>query len=516
MSEIMVHNDTAYFPARVAAPGISAFDGQTFFDLAQGPDSISDLAAYRNQLLALGSDATSTISGLNSMIWAKDPNAATLSSDVFWDKNGNCQFDVTDSTLIHHFISFNQGQFIFTPSIGNNSVNLPAGSYTIDSIFGFTNFNKYLIKSCSWPQSITLAAQQNLHLEFPLDLQKVDDASVQLIPFLGWRSRHGFTETYEVVVRNLGGNTMTNLTLSLDYDQGLTLGNSSPPATSSAGSLTWNIPQLNPLAEKRFSITFTVSTANFNPGDQISFAAQIIGAGDADLSNNQDSVNQNIVAACDPNDKTANASHILPSTHRVDYHIRFQNTGTDTAYKVTVVDTLEMSLPVTQIIINSASHPYSLSVKDNILIWEFDNILLPDSGADYAGSQGYVRFSAGLNPSLAVGDTIDNDAEIYFDYQNPVHTNHAKTVIVNKLSLPEGPVEALLVEVFPNPAASELHLWNHGKNDVSLELRDTGGRLLDKLELKADERQTYSVSHLPVGVYFLSSGKNSFRVLIRN
>jgi uncharacterized repeat protein (TIGR01451 family) len=74
--------------------------------------------------------------------------------------------------------------------------------------------------------------------------------------------------------------------------------------------------------------------------------------------------------------------HYTPTGKALNYVIRFQNTGTDVAYKVVVVDTLSEHLDISTLQIGAASHPYKMTVSGKgkpILTFTFDNIMLPDS-----------------------------------------------------------------------------------------------------------------------------------------
>jgi len=71
------------------------------------------------------------------------------------------------------------------------------------------------------------------------------------------------------------------------------------------------------------------------------------------------------------------------------YKIRFQNTGTDTAFNIVVLDTLSDLLDVSTFVPLVSSHPYALEIVDsNVLKYSFENIMLPDSNINEPGSHG--------------------------------------------------------------------------------------------------------------------------------
>lgn len=138
------------------------------------------------------------------------------------------------------------------------------------------------------------------------------------------------------------------------------------------------------------------------------------------------SVNQ---GSYDPNDKQGfpigygNARYIKPGTE-IEYTIRFQNTGTDTAFTVAIRDTLSQWLDLTSVEVGASSHNYRWSVAGpNILTFDFPDILLPDSNVNQAGSQGFIRFRLRPKAITPLETDIFNRAAIYFDFNDPVITN---------------------------------------------------------------------------------------------
>ena len=117
----------------------------------------------------------------------------------------------------------------------------------------------------------------------------------------------------------------------------------------------------------------------------------------------------------------------------LDYQIRFQNTGTDTAFIVLLVDRLSDDLDWSRMEVLGTSHPLTdvFIEEDGELNFRYAHINLPDSGANMAGSNGYVRFRMRPLPGLPNLTEIHNTAEIYFDYNAPVITNTTLTTLVD-------------------------------------------------------------------------------------
>jgi uncharacterized repeat protein (TIGR01451 family) len=158
----------------------------------------------------------------------------------------------------------------------------------------------------------------------------------------------------------------------------------------------------------------------------------------------QDDADPNVDIFCgvirgsfDPNLKTGyplgiTNTHYVAPNGQIDYTIHFQNTGTDTAFTVVVRDTLDADLDILSVCPGASSHPYSYRIYGpRILEWTFTNIMLPDSTTNQAASHGLISFSVKQQPNLSNGTNITNEADIYFDYNEPIITNAANHVINN-------------------------------------------------------------------------------------
>lgn len=135
------------------------------------------------------------------------------------------------------------------------------------------------------------------------------------------------------------------------------------------------------------------------------------------------------IGSYDPNDKQAfptgyGAAHYIRPGTELEYLIRFQNTGTDTAFTVRIVDTLSTWLDPASIKPGASSHHYQFDLTGpGIATFLFENILLPDSNVNQAGSNGFVQFSIRPRADAPLETVIENDAAIYFDFNDPVITN---------------------------------------------------------------------------------------------
>ncbi|MFT6333311.1 MAG: putative repeat protein (TIGR01451 family) [Halioglobus sp.] len=130
----------------------------------------------------------------------------------------------------------------------------------------------------------------------------------------------------------------------------------------------------------------------------------------------------------DPNDKRTNPDregdeNLTLIGETIDYTIRFQNNGNDTAFYVKIVDELDPFVDKTSIRFNSSSHPLYACIMGNTLIVEFNDIRLVDSSTNYPASQGFVNFSLDIDKAIPEGSVINNTADIIFDTNDPIITN---------------------------------------------------------------------------------------------
>ena len=146
-------------------------------------------------------------------------------------------------------------------------------------------------------------------------------------------------------------------------------------------------------------------------------------------------VEQVLACAYDPNDKQvfppgSDSLNFIAKDQELEYLIRFQNTGTDTAFHVILVDELSELLDLATFRPIASSHPMSVNLDGNgVLELSFLNILLPDSGANYTKSQGFAKFSISPKEGLDPFTEILNTAGIYFDFNPPIITNTVRSTI---------------------------------------------------------------------------------------
>lgn len=259
------------------------------------------------------------------------------------------------------------------------------------------------------------------------------------------------------------------------------------------------------------SVTVEACGQNGAGGFSIGFVSQF-GEADGDPFVSIDC--QQNMGSYDPNDKQGfplgyGPDHLIPPGRPLEYLIRFQNTGTDTAFQVIIRDTLSPWLDPATVVSGASSHPYRFGLSgEGFLTFTFDQILLPDSNKNEAASHGFVKFRVHQRPGTPIGSVINNRAAIYFDFNEPVLTNETQhTVGVN--FIPTGvshlvaPKKYPDIQVSPNPAPRDatLYLQNISVDDGRFELFDGRGQFQLSRQI-AGNRVESVMSHLPSGIYY--------------
>jgi hypothetical protein len=222
---------------------------------------------------------------------------------------------------------------------------------------------------------------------------------------------------------------------------------------------------------------------------------------------------QQNVGSFDPNDKQAfpvgfSSNHYLHSNTDIEYMIRFQNTGTDTAFTVKVLDKLSSHLAPATVRVLATSHPVEFStLESGELQFLFSNIQLPDSNVNLAASNGFLKFRVAQKLDNPEGTLIENKAAIYFDFNDPVITNttfhtindHFLTVgIDDPLTAAKG------LKVFPNPTADAATFkFEQTVVNGRFELKNQMGQSIRNERFSGDQ-YLFERAGLPSGVYFFS------------
>lgn len=404
------------------------------------------------------------------------------------------KFRISDSVSdIGTYIADNSGDY---------AIYLPPASYTITPVL--ENPTYFSVS----PASIVI--------NYPSPVNPIDqdfcispngihpDLDISFVPLTA--SVPGFDPEYMIVYHNNGNQTQSGtVTLTFQNDI-LGLVTAVPPATQTGNTLTWSFSNLLPsesgMINLQMHLNAPADTPAVNINDELNFSA-VITAPETDetTSNNTDLHTEIVVGSFDPNDISCLEGTIVPPTiigDYVNYVIRFENTGTFPATNIVVKDEIDLSkFDIESLKPIGGSHPFVTRIyDDNKVEFIFENINLP---FDDANNDGFLSFKIRTKSTLVTGDSFDNSANIYFDYNLPIVTNTYNTLI-QALGNPDfdfGNVFSLS----PVPAKSELMV--NKKQDVLINTISIYNTLGQLIQVHTNPNERIDVSGLKTGNYFI-------------
>ncbi|MBK9321024.1 MAG: T9SS type A sorting domain-containing protein [Bacteroidetes bacterium] len=287
-----------------------------------------------------------------------------------------------------------------------------------------------------------------------------DDLCMSITPI--GQFRPGFNGSYMLNYENVGTTTQNPTIVFHLYPNVSFVSASVPPSAVYPDSVVWNLGALSPFKQGQIMVTVNLSPST-SIGSILNSYAQIRPIdNDFNPSCNNATWEVTVTGSVDPNDILVDQdtlfSTVIPNPPFLEYLIRFQNTGTDTAFTVKILNPLDtMRLDLNSLEFVSASHPMEMRFiyHERNMEFLYNNILLPDSNVNEPASHGFVRYRIKPKSNLQVGDSIKNFGAIYFDFNEPVITNKAMTKIVTPtgMNYVEKNTE---IKLYPNPATNEL------------------------------------------------------------
>ena len=431
---------------------------------------------------------------------------SNISGQVFIDLNENGIKDSLEQGVSGHLVRMNPGNhYTFT----NND-----GYYYFRGDTGLTNTVKYVAQNYWYETTnnyyhyVTLDSLSHVvdTLDYAVKSRvNINDVSVY-IP--GSLTRANFETHYWLTYKNWGTVTASG-TIEFHYDPLLTYNASTPlaPVSHVGNTLTFAYDTLGPGAQRILRVDFQIPGVQ-NLGDTLHLYAMITPlVPDTFVTNNYDTLQQVITGSYDPNDKTVSPAGygqwgFVEHGQRLTYIIRFQNTGTDTAFTVVIRDTLDSDLDIETFVVEAYSHPVTWQLHSgNELFFTFQNIMLPDSNVNEPESHGFIRYSISPKQGLADGTTATNTSYIFFDYNPAVVTNTTLNTFVTNIPVAKPILEILKTLAFPNPSNDVVYI-NLPEFTRKVEVYNNAGLLVQQL-VPQKQVAEINVKELPMGVYIV-------------
>ncbi len=207
------------------------------------------------------------------------------------------------------------------------------------------------------------------------------------------------------------------------------------------------------------------------------------------------------------------AKHLIAEDTELEYLIHFQNTNTDTAFRLVVLDTLSPFLDPLTVVPGAASHPYVMELIDERTVrFTFTDIRLPSRMVDARASHGFVKFKVKQKLGNLPETQINNQAAIYINYELPVISNQTfnqisfdcflENCMVTSVESPTGE-EQSRVKVSPNPFRNQttISIEANQVQELNFQLFDQQGRLLRQENHRGNTFQ-FDRGSLAKGLYF--------------
>lgn len=334
---------------------------------------------------------------------------------------------------------------------------------------------------------------------FPLD------ASAVLVPLNS--ARPGFVARYELIIKNTG-NMPSEGAVELQLPSHLMTSIETIPQAfeTPEGNLRWNYANLDDDEVIKYFIKCGLKTPMSNPPVDAStvlhYTAQIIPIEfEENTSNNTFQLFQQVVNSFDPNDKQCFYGPTMASTDigkEAYYQIRFENTGTAEAITVRIEDEIDTAVfDLSTIVPVRASHDFYTQMTGNRVSFVFDSILLP---FEDEFNDGFVLFKVNTKNDLNVGDSLINSADIYFDYNDPIITDEAITIIEKASNVRQVHQSTVLSTISPNPVHDFLDIEAVSLID-DVRVLDEKGRIVAHYSNVNTQRYTLSLDDLSAGLY---------------
>ncbi len=442
------------------------------------------------------------------MSWAKNPyNTAGIRGIVYLDDNENGVHDDGELGLNDQLIkidpnigdtyTFGIGEFLYAENFGPMTIScIPSSNFELTS-----------------PQEIDTAVYSNLiNIDFGLK-GKTEIDSVTL-DMNSAATRCGFDVPFWINVKNDGVYTR-NAQITFQFDEKTEFVESTPAYTSLENNeVVFDLQDLGPTYDSDIKIILTMPGVNAL-GETVSFEAKGIFMDDngTKVTENQFEYESEINCAYDPNDKQVFPIHPLYDpmvliSDTLDYLIRFQNTGTDTAFNIRIDDVIDSNLDISSFQLVSSSHDTRVTIDQARKIsFHFDDILLPDTFTNLALSQGYVKFRIAPNNNIPNETSVYNKAQIYFDFNPPIETNETHTIFVENFPVSiKNTNSTRLPLIMPNPTSDRLivKFLDDNTEPFDIHLFDQVGRLVYS---KRNNEKSFNVSlktlDISSGMYFL-------------
>jgi len=447
-------------------------------------------------------------------IWKRNINKTIqrpLTGIVYNDLNANGMKDVDEPGVPHAILNtVNTNGFYTSDSTGNYTAYFDCETDTLkvfnECIYYISTPESYIVSASADSLDFGIIYNQNIN-----DLKVANTSYTPPSP--------GFPYFLVITYLNVGTTDLSG-SVKLEFDNEIEFISSVPiPDIITGSTLEWNFSDLNMMQSENIQIEFFIPPT-IDIDYNLLFTSTIFPIeNDTTPFNNVDTLSEIVIGSYDPNDKTVRPYGDIPisfieDNQELEYTIRFQNTGNDTAFNIIVCDTLSEHLFIPSFRILSSSHNYDYPISGpGIVEFSFSNIMLPDSNINEPLSHGFIKYSIVPKSDFSFSDSISNFAGIYFDFNDPIFTNTTITTLENPtIIFPEETIINKDYLIYPNPTKSILYVEkseNHDKVHIITIYNINGEKI--KTTTSLSDITSINCQDLSSGLYFISVNDNFYK-----
>ncbi len=446
-----------------------------------------------------------------------------LNGDLFYDLNNNCTKDDGEIGIpqaIVRLINKQSGNsyFAVTDKTGHFSSGLPEGEYQIEFVS-----KRHMSTMCksNYATQIRNGRYSQVSLGEYMD-PATADVEVQLRPIYPDDLKAGDTVYAVLFVQNHGANTVKNGTIHLTHDLPLSDFYSEPAADDYNGiSAIYTLAELNPFESRSILVRLRMP---FSATDSDLYKLEVktgslLTLGDATPTDNTQTRELSIGKRSNGGAAVVKNSdlgiQIPQNVRRWTYTVDFKNTSSQTVNKAVLIDTLDNSLPMQRVVLNSfypTKAQYSVQ-QGRILVVSFDPANLKTLEANAAAAGGWVQYSIDLYQDLPINAQIDNTAFMNFDSRWSAKSDNCKVTVIQGNSQIDR-IQKQGLHIYPNPSDAEFTVnWLPEEIGSVWVVLNTLGQSMKSGIIKS-KTELLDLRNLPEGVYMLQTQGTTTSLLI--
>lgn len=439
---------------------------------------------------------------------------------LYFDKDQNCRFDVTDEALRMVTVKFTKmgsgkAWFATTDSNGRFAAALPQGDYSIQAFTG-----RHWLNPCPGNYASSVTNGQYSFVSLGQFIQPgISDLEISGAALMPSQVKPGDKIRVAVTVKNTGSNSVNGPTLHLNHDARLKDFESDPsPDNYESGEATWSLTSFPPRTVRTIMVMFTV------PEDATAAekflcrlrTGSLFTASDAYMADNFDTIALNTRS----NGNSAvikrhvNGDDVDYRVNYLEYHVDFTNTGQTFVKRLVMLDTVDANIPMKRVVITNL-YPTDATVrteKGNILVVEFPNANLATLESNPAYSSGFITYRIELSSPLRPEHYVYNRATGDFDSRWMASSNMVAVMARN----PFASVNSVKTEfgaLMPNPASDAATcIFNRPVNGM-VRVTDFSGKELLQLPVNGDQC-LLDLKGLKSGLYLVHTPEGTGRLQV--